>query len=180
MNLASAIASVGHKTIILDGDLRRPTLHEKFKVNNSGGLSKYLADNTAIKDIIQSTFVNNLDFIPAGPVLPNFSELLETGALDELMQYLDDNYEYIIIDTTPAGIVADAAQLVKYASLTLLVCRDNHTRKEIFSSVLSFFKTNGIDNYEVIYNDREIKESRYGHYQAYYRKATEFKKTRIK
>jgi len=170
MNLASSIAAVGYKTIVVDCDLRRPTLHEKFKVSNTAGLSKFLMDRTAVDDIILNTFVDNLHFIPSGPILPNSSELIESGALDELIQSLEDKYDYIIIDTTPSGIVADAALLMKYASFNLLVCRNNYTRKDVFESVINFFTKHGIGNFDIVYNDFELNKSEYGQYQSYYKK----------
>jgi capsular exopolysaccharide synthesis family protein len=169
-NLASSIASVGYKTIILDCDLRRPTLHEKFKEANTSGLSNFMIDHVSKEEIIHDTFVKNLAFIPAGPVLPNSSELIESGALDELFFYLKKKYEYIIIDTTPSGLVADAALIFKYATINLLVCRNNYTRKDVFNDVLNLFKTNRVGNYDVVYNDLNIKESRYGRYNRYYDK----------
>ncbi|MFO7851449.1 MAG: GumC family protein [Bacteroidota bacterium] len=169
MNLASSIASVGYKTIIIDCDLRLPTLHEKFKIENSGGLSEFLANKSGAKDVIHETFVPNLHFIPAGPVLPNSSELIEAGALDDLIRYLKDNYEYIIIDSTPAALVADATLLTKYSQLNLLVCKINHTRKDVFTDVVGMFKTNRIENYDVILNGLEMKDSRYGRYHGYYK-----------
>lgn len=169
-NLASSIASVGYKTIILDCDLRRPTLHEKFKDVNSSGLSNYMMEHTPKEEIIHDTFIKNLSFIPAGPVMPNSSELIESGALDELISYLKMKYEYIIIDTTPSGLVADAALMFKYANINLLICRNNFTRKDIFKDVLNLFKTNRIDNFDVVFNDLSIKESRYGRYNKYYDK----------
>jgi tyrosine-protein kinase Etk/Wzc len=169
-NLASSIAAVGYKTVILDCDLRRPTLHEKFKVINSSGLSNYMMDHISKEDIIKDTFVKNLSFIPAGPVLPNSSELIESGALDDLMTYLKKEYQYIIIDTTPSGLVADAALMFKYATINLVICRNNFTRKDVFRDVLSLFKTNRIDNFDVVFNDLNISESRYGRYNRYYNK----------
>jgi tyrosine-protein kinase Etk/Wzc len=169
-NLAASIASVGYKTIILDCDLRRPTLHEKFKEVNSSGLSNYMIDHVSKDEIIHDTFIKNLSFIPAGPVLPNSSELIESGALDELIFYLKKKYEYIIIDTTPSGLVADAALIFKYATINLLICRNNYTRKDVFNDVINLFKTNRVDNYDVVYNDLNIKESRYGRYNRYYDK----------
>ncbi len=169
-NLAASIASVGYKTIILDCDLRRPTLHEKFKIENSDGLSTYMIHHSTIKDIIQKTDIQNLAFIPSGPILPGSAELIESGSLDELMDYLKDNYEYIIIDTTPAGLVADASLMMKYASLNLLVCRNNHTRKDVFRDLLNILSINHIKNYDVIFNDLSIKKSRYGRYNHYYKK----------
>ncbi|MCA1756303.1 MAG: CpsD/CapB family tyrosine-protein kinase [Bacteroidales bacterium] len=174
MNLASSIASVGHKTVIVDCDLRRPTMHEKFNIENRGGVSSYFVNNTDIKDIILGTFVNNLDFIPAGPVLLNSSELIEAGALDGLISYLEDNYEYIIIDSTPAGLVADTTLLTKYSSVNLIVCRINHTRKDVFADVVNTFRTNRIENFDVVVNGLSIKESRYGRYHGYYQKAQVF------
>ncbi len=169
-NLAASIASVGYKTIILDCDLRRPTLHEKFKMENSTGLSTYMIHKSTIDDIIQKTDVPNLSFIPSGPILPGSAELIESGSLDELMNYLKDKYEYIIIDTTPAGLVADASLMMKYASLNLLVCRNNHTRKDVFKDVLNILSINKIKNFDVIFNDLSIKKSRYGRYNHYYKK----------
>jgi tyrosine-protein kinase Etk/Wzc len=169
-NLAASIASVGYKTIILDCDLRRPTLHEKFKIENSAGLSTYMIHRSGIDDIIQKTDVPNLSFIPSGPILPGSAELIESGSLDELINYLKNTYEYIIIDTTPAGLVADASLMMKYASINLVVCRNNHTRKDVFKDVLNILSINNIKNFDVIYNDLSIKKSRYGRYNHYYKK----------
>jgi len=169
-NLAASIASVGHKTVIVDCDLRRPTLHDKFKINNSIGLSNYMVDHTPKEKIIHKTDVENLAFIPAGPVLANSSELIEAGVLDEIIDYLKQEYEYVIIDATPTGLVADATPLIKYASNILLVCRNNSTRKDVFNDVLTMFRTNNIENFDVVFNDLSIKKSSYGRYNAYYNK----------
>ncbi len=169
-NLAASIASVGHKTIILDCDFRRPTLHESFKVENVNGITNYIADNAPIMSIIHTTDVKNLSFIPAGPLLANSSELIEAGVLDDLINYLRSNYDYIIIDTSPAGMVADATPIMKYASLILLICRNNYTRKDVFNDVLNMFRVNKIENFDVVFNDLNIKTSKYGHYSNYYNK----------
>ncbi len=169
-NLAAAIAAVGHKTIIIDGDLRRPTLHKKFNNDNSIGLSNYMVDHTPRERIIMQSAVANLSFVPAGPVMPNSAELIENGVLDDFVDFLKTKYDYIIIDTTPAGLVADASLLVKYASFILLVCRNNYSRKEVFKDVLNLFRSNNINNFDVVFNDLNIKKSRYGRYNDYYKK----------
>jgi capsular exopolysaccharide synthesis family protein len=169
-NLAASIASVGYKSIILDCDLRRPTLHAKFRKTNTTGLTNFMVNHTPKEEIIFKTDIDNLSFVPAGPVLPNSSELIESGALDEFIDQLKKTYDYVIIDTTPAGLVADAALMTKYASLILLVCRNNYTRKDVFNDVLNLFRTNLIDNFDVVYNDLNLKKSRYGRYDAYYKK----------
>jgi tyrosine-protein kinase Etk/Wzc len=170
-NLAASIASVGYKTIILDCDLRRPTLHLKFNEGNSVGLSTFMIDHTSKEEIICNSFIQNLSFIPAGPILPNSSELIQSGALDELMIYLKRNYEYIIIDTTPSGLVADAALMIKYSNINLLVCRNNFTRKDVFKDVLELLMTNRVEKFDVVFNDLNIKERRYSRYHSYYNKA---------
>jgi len=169
-NLAASIASVGYKSIILDCDLRRPTMHEKFKKDNSRGISNFMTDHTSKEEIIFKTNVENLHFVPAGPLLPNSSEMIEAGVLDEFIEHLRKKYDYIIIDTTPVGLVADAALMMKYASIILLVCRNNHTKKDLLKDVLNMFRTNGVGNFDVVFNDLNIKKSSYGRYNAYYKK----------
>lgn len=167
-NLATSIAKVGHKSIILDGDLRRPTLHSKFKIENKIGLSTYMAGKLKKEDIFFRSVSDNLDFIPAGPVMPNISELIEAGALDSLMDWLQENYNYVIIDTNPAGVISDSIQLAKYASVILLVARNDSTNKDDFRDVIKLFENNNIDNYEIVYNGVDPKHGRYGKYRNYY------------
>jgi tyrosine-protein kinase Etk/Wzc len=168
LNLSSSIASVGYKTILIDCDLRRPTLHIKLKEENSKGLTNYMNKKASAEEIIKNTTVPNLDFISAGPVIPNPSELLESGVLDNLISYLKANYNYILIDTTPMGIVADAVLLMKYSSKVLMIIRNNFTRKDIFSNVLNNIKTNKLCNYDIVYNDLNLHKSSYRHYSNYY------------
>ncbi len=168
-NLAASIASVGHKTVLLDCDLRRPTLHEKLKVVNSIGLSNYMVKNAGSNEIIKKTDIDNLWFIPAGPVLPNSSELIEAGVLDDLIEELKGKFDYVIIDSTPAGLVADATLMIKYASYILLVCRNDYTRKDVFNDVLNLFRTNNVNNFDIVFNDLNLKKSRYGRYDNYYK-----------
>jgi capsular exopolysaccharide synthesis family protein len=169
-NLAASIASVGHKTIVIDCDLRRPTLHQVFKRENILGITNYLADNVAKERIVHESETENLHFIPAGPVLANSSEMIEAGALEELIEWLKTKYTFIIIDSPPMGIVSEATQLMKYATHILFVCRLNHTRKDVFRDMLSMFRTNNVVNYDVVLNDLNIDTSKYGHYREYYSK----------
>ncbi len=168
LNLASSIASVGYKTILIDCDLRRPTLHIKLKEENNIGVSNYMIKKVSADDIIRNTTVSNLDFIPAGPVLPNPSELIESGVLDNLISYLKTKYDYIIIDTTPVGIVADAILMMKYASKVLMIVRNNYTRKDVFINVINSLKTNKLNDYDIVYNDLSLHKSSYRHYSNYY------------
>ena len=168
LNLASSIASVGYKTIMIDCDLRRPTLHIKLKEDNVAGVTNFMIKKASAEEIIRNTSITNLDFISAGPVIPNPSELMESGVLDNLINFLRTKYDYIIIDTTPVGIVSDAILLMKYASKILMVIRNNYTRKDIFANVINNLKTNKLNNYDIIYNDLNLHKSSYRHYSNYY------------
>jgi tyrosine-protein kinase Etk/Wzc len=168
LNLASSIASVGYKTVLIDCDLRRPTLHIKLKEDNTRGISNYMIKKATAEEIIKNTAITNLDFISAGPVIPNPSELMESGILDNLINYLKTKYDYIVIDTTPVGIVADAILMMKYASKVLMVIRNNYTRKDIFANVINNLKTNKLSNYDIVYNDLNLHKSSYRHYSNYY------------
>ncbi|HEX2920158.1 MAG TPA: polysaccharide biosynthesis tyrosine autokinase [Bacteroidales bacterium] len=169
-NLAASIAGVGHKTVLVDCDLRRPALHHIIKTKNELGITNYLADNVSKERIIHDTNTENLYFIPAGPALANSSEMIEAGSLDDLILWLKNNFSYVIIDSPPMGIVAEATQLVKYSSHILLVCRNNYTRKDVYTDVLNIFRTNKIENFDVVFNDMSIDRSKYGHYRDYYYK----------
>jgi capsular exopolysaccharide synthesis family protein len=168
-NIASSIAAVGHKTIIVDCDLRRPTLHKKFNIDNSFGLSNYMLKGAKLEDLKLKTFNENLTFIPAGPMLPNPSELIEAGVLDDLINTLKDQYDYVILDTTPIGIVSEAITLMKYASLILLVCRNNYTRKDVFTYAIDSLAAHNIENYSIVFNDLKLKNSPYKQYNSYYK-----------
>jgi tyrosine-protein kinase Etk/Wzc len=167
-NLAASIASVGHKTIIIDCDLRRPVLHGKFGLDNSSGISNYLIKKVTIESITHKTSVENLSFISAGPVIPNPSELIAKGALDDFVNDLKLTYEYIIIDSSPLGLVADSIQLMKYASHVLLVTRINYTNKDVFANSLDAMSSNKFENFDVILNDLSLKKSPYSSYTGYY------------
>jgi tyrosine-protein kinase Etk/Wzc len=167
-NLAASIASMGYKTLIIDCDLRRSTLHQKFKVDNTLGLSTCLANKSLVDDIIVPTFDQNLFFIPAGPVYPNPAELIESGVCDKLFGYLKSHFDYIIIDTPPIGAVADSLLLMKYATLTLFISRQNYTRKNIFVDAINSLESNNFNNYEIVFNDFNYKKSEYGQYYSNY------------
>ena len=127
-----------------------------------------MANNAKVDEIIRKTGIENLSFISAGPLIPNPSELMESGVLDGLINYLKTIYDYIIIDTTPVGIVADATLMMKYASKILIVIRNNYTSKEILKNVINILHTNKFNKYDLIYNDLNIRKSSYKHYSNYY------------
>ncbi|MEQ8924238.1 MAG: polysaccharide biosynthesis tyrosine autokinase, partial [Fulvivirga sp.] len=107
-NLALIHAYSGKKTILIGADMRRPKILKDFEISEEYGLSDYLAGNSSINEIIQSTRFENLDIINSGTVPPNPSELLLKPATSKLIEELKKSYEYIIIDSPPIGLVTDS------------------------------------------------------------------------
>jgi len=178
-NLATSIALVGKKTIIIDADLKRPALHKKFNLENKTGISNFMIDNLSFEEILQNTTIENLSFISAGHNLPNATEVIESGGLDTLIESVKGKFEYIIIDTSPIGFMADALLMSRYANLILLVVRNNSTFKESFTNVITTLNSNNINNYEVIFNDKDMMESSYGRYSKYYVKGKKTAKRNV-
>jgi capsular exopolysaccharide synthesis family protein len=168
LNLASAISMLGHKTVIVDCDLRRPSLHSKLKTENNIGLSNYLVGKAVIEDIILE-LSPSLDFITSGPILPNPAELLESGACDKFFYNLKQKYDFVIIDTPPLGALSDSYLLMKHASQILLLSRFNYTKKDIIYQVVRQLEDNNISNYNLVFNDVDFNKTEFGgYYNAYY------------
>ncbi|MDZ7739354.1 MAG: polysaccharide biosynthesis tyrosine autokinase [Bacteroidales bacterium] len=169
-NLGIALASVGYKTAIVDSDLRRPTMHRKFGFENEKGISTYMSNSTGINEIIRETDQENLSVITAGPVLPNASELIQKGELDKLFEYLKSEFDYIIIDSSPLGLVSDATQLLRYSNRVAVVARNKYTRKSTFQTAIETLERYLVDDYDIVFNDLDIKKSPYATYSKYYTK----------
>lgn len=167
-NVALSIALVGKQTLIIDADFKRPSLHNKFKLGNKTGVTNFMTDNASLKEILNDTDIENLSFISAGPNMPNVTEIIESGGLDNLIEAVKEKFEYIIIDTNPIGFMADALVMTRYADYILLVVRNNSTFKDSFNEVIATLKSHNITNYDVVFNDKSLNEIGYGAYSKYY------------
>ncbi len=170
MNLASIFALNGQKTVLLEFDLRRPKIYQEFASNNMIGISSFLIDKAILEDIILPTQIENMDFIPAGPAAPNPAELISSERTAELIDKLREMYDYIIIDSAPAGILAETHILMKYTDLNVLLMRINKTVKEAFQQTMKNIEANNFKNVSLIINDINInRESyKYGYNRKYY------------
>lgn len=137
-NLAAIIALNRKKTLLVGCDMRKPALHRIFNISNKAGITSYIIGNNKKEEIIFPTSIENLFVIPAGPVPPNPAELIETEEMKSLFEQVKKDFDYIIIDTPPIALVADALSLAAYADITLYLVRQNHSHKgvlEIANSV---------------------------------------------
>lgn len=120
-NVAVTYADQGSKVILMDADLRRPTVHRTFNVSNRFGLSNYLAGSANINDIIQPTMLDNLFVICSGPIPPNPSELLTSSKMGDLLEELEKQSDLLIVDAPPVNTVTDAQLLGARVDGTVLV-----------------------------------------------------------
>ena len=121
--MATVYALSGKKTILLGLDLRKPKIFGDFNISNDKGIVNYLIDNEELENVIYPTHIENLDFLPSGPVPPNPSELLMSDSLEEAIGQLRKDYDMIILDTPPLGLVTDALELSSYADATIFMIR---------------------------------------------------------
>ncbi|MGB5262337.1 MAG: polysaccharide biosynthesis tyrosine autokinase, partial [Lutimonas sp.] len=129
INRASVFAMSGKKTVIIGFDLRKPQMHKEFEHNNEFGIVNYLIGEKDLDQIIGHSRVDHLDFITSGPIPPNPSELILSESTEMLINDLKKRYDYIIIDTPPVGLVADALELFKYSDAIIYMIRYNYTQK---------------------------------------------------
>lgn len=129
-NLALACSQNENKVIIIDCDLRKPSIHKKFKVSNLLGLSEVLIGKAQLDDAIQSRN-ENLDVLTSGKVPPNPSEMLSSSAMTKLIEKLKEKYDVVILDSAPLGAVTDAQILSTKVDGTILVMRAQRTKREV-------------------------------------------------
>ena len=166
MNLASIFALSNHKTILIGGDLRKPKLHNSFKLDKNQGLSNYLINKSNLEDIITKTNIKTLDVIASGPIPPNPAELLDSPKMNELLSILNSKYDYVIIDTPPIGLVTDGVILMQYADANLYIVRHNYSKIKSLSVVNNISKNKNISNLNIVINDYTENEG-YGYGYGY-------------
>lgn len=129
INLATALAQAGKRVLLLDADLRKPTIHQRFKLDNSQGLSNYLTHQAEIYDVVQDTVIPGVSVITAGPQSPNPAELLSSERLNELFKLAPTEFDIIILDTPPTMGLADSLILSNRTSATVMVAAYGQSRK---------------------------------------------------
>jgi len=153
MNLSSVLAVAGYKTLLIGVDLRKPKIFQDFKLDNSFGLTNYLIGKATMSAIIQHSGQDNLDIITAGPTPPNPSELIMSSAFYELLEHFKSEYDYIILDTPPIGLVADGLDIMKYADILLYVVRQNVSLKNSLNVINELHATEKNRSIGLVFND---------------------------
>lgn len=142
-NIGIGIAKTGAKVLLIDCDLRKGKLHTPFFVNSTPGLSNLLSGMKTEKEVIQNTPYEYLQIIACGSIAPNPTELLSSTQMEELIKRLEANYDYIIIDSAPVNLVADALSLAKIVDGVLMVVRENSTTYPNIDNALNKYELIG-------------------------------------
>lgn len=161
INIATVFALSEKKTVVIGLDLRKPKLAAEFDLKNDVGVVNYLIKQKTIAEITNKTHIPYLDVILSGPVPPNPSEMIMSQGMGELIEELKKEYDYIILDTPPVGLVADALELAQYSDVTLYIVRQNYTKKEMISLLNTRVKRGELANASIILNGLENK-AKYG------------------
>ena len=152
-NLAALYAMSGKRTVLVDMDIRKPNIHEKLGTTQQKGLTNYLIGEITFDEMIQHDPSYQFDIIYAGTIPPNPGELIRSDQVSELLEKLQSMYDYVVIDSSPIGLVTDAYSLVEKADLTLFVIRFNKTQRSFCREVLNQLYDDGKRNVYIVFSD---------------------------
>jgi capsular exopolysaccharide synthesis family protein len=163
-NLGGVMALAGKKTVMLEFDIRKPKLFSGMKLAPKKGITNFLVGKADLDELpIKVPGYDNLFAISCGPVPPNPSELLLDSRVEELFAWLKNNFDVVILDTAPVGMVSDAMTLGKFADTTLYIVRQGYTYKKQISLIDEFYTENRLPKISIVINDVKLKPG-YGYY----------------
>ena len=169
-NLAISLSLLGKKVVIVGLDIRKPGLNKVFNISKrEQGITQYLANpEKNLMDLVQLSDVSkNLYILPGGTVPPNPTELLARDGLDKAIETLKKNFEYVILDTAPVGMVTDTLLIGRVADLSVYVCRADYTRKNEYTLINELIDGNKLPNLCTVINGLDLKKRKYGYYYGY-------------
>ena len=166
INMGGVLAISGQRVIVLDLDMRKPKLHLGFDAVNDIGMSTLLIKKNELEDCIKKTKLPNLDFIGAGPLPPNPSELILLPELDNLIKKLHEVYDIVIIDTPPVGLVTDGLLVMRKADVPLYVVRSGYSQRRVDKNINNLYDSGHFKKLSVVLNAVE-KIAGYGYGYGY-------------
>ncbi len=168
VNLGGIISLSNKKVVILDLDMRKPKVHHAFGGTNEKGMSNILIGRNSFQDCLKTTDLENLFYIPSGPIPPNPSELILLDSFQQLLQNLKEEFDLIIMDSPPVGLVTDGVLLMKKSDIPLYVVRAQFTKKSFHRVIENLTNQNQIKNLSVIFNGQPSGSgSKYGYGYGY-------------
>jgi capsular exopolysaccharide synthesis family protein len=168
-NLALSLATLGKKTLLIDIDIRKSQMNKLLGISPEAGVAMFLANKELdIWSIVDQskTFHKNLDIMPVKIIPPNPAELLASDRLDVLFEIVKDAYDYVIVDTAPISLVADAYRINEFADATIFVTRANYTYKSALLEINSLYNNHKLRNMTIVLN-AVSPSKRYGYGYGY-------------
>lgn len=160
VNLAASLALLDKKVLIVGLDIRKPKLADYLKIDNNTGITLYLTGHLNKSQLIRPSGIHpNLSVITAGPVPPNPNELLSKPALDKLISELKQEYDYIIVDTAPVGLVSDSFSLNRFADVNLYVVRADYTHKKSIEEATNLSTRKKLNNLYFVLNAVDLSKN---------------------
>ena len=169
-NLAISLSLLGKKVVIVGLDIRKPGLNKVFHLSNKEkGITQYLSNpETDLMELVQPSDVNkNLFVLPGGAVPPNPTELLARNGLDKAIEILKQNFDYVIMDTAPIGMVTDTLLVGRVADLSVYVCRADYTHKAEYTLINELAIEKKLSKLCTVINGVDLKKRKYGYYYGY-------------
>lgn len=170
-NLAVSLALLGKKVIIVGLDIRKPGLNKVFRIHHKEkGITGFLSapQSTDLRSmILPSEVSDNLHVLPGGAIPPNPTELLARKSLDDAIELLKKDYDYIVLDTAPIGMVTDTQLIARVADASIYVCRADYTHKNDYQLINELYANKRLPGLCTVINGLDMKKKKYGYYYGY-------------
>ncbi|NJD19379.1 MAG: polysaccharide biosynthesis tyrosine autokinase, partial [Gemmatimonadetes bacterium] len=168
INLGIMLAQQGQRVLVVDADLRRPSLHRALDVAREPGLTNLLIGDAEPRETIRSNVLPNLDFLPSGPFPPNPAELLNSKSMGRILEELEGRYDQIVIDSPPVLAVTDAAALAVHADGAVLVLRSGETEQRTAERSVEQLRRVGVRVFGAVLNEVSASSHDESYYLRYY------------
>ncbi|CEN83686.1 MAG: CpsD/CapB family tyrosine-protein kinase [Paeniclostridium sordellii] len=180
-NLAVSFAGMeDKKVLVVEGDLRNPTVHRMFNVSNTHGITEILTGKRSFQECVYRTEVQGLDVITCGKIPPNPSEMLASKKMKAFIESLKDYYDYIFIDAPPIGIITDAGIVSTYTDGTMLVVGSKEVDIDMVKIAKSRLEKVNANILGLVLNKFEESNGSYGYYNYYYEESSSDKRSKKK
>ena len=166
-NVAIAYAQAGKSTLLIDGDLRRPTTHYTFEMQNVRGLSTAIINELPLNEVARESGIENLDVITSGPIPPNPSELLSSKKMNLFMKVVTDHYEMVIIDSPPVLAVTDSQILSQLTDATILVTNVDDNNRDSILQAKELMEKADANIIGVVLNNKKMDNKKDSYYYYY-------------
>ncbi len=167
-NLAVVLTQNGSKVLLMDCDMRNPTVHKKFKLSNKVGLSSCISMGTSLEEAVQKTSVENLYVLTSGVIPPNPSELLSSERMQDILEQAEEAFDYVLIDTPPVLPVADALIMAAQADGVIMLLESGGVKVELARDVKEQLLNAGANILGVVLNKVRSEHHGYGYGYYYY------------